>query len=137
MHQGYVAFHSARHQAVSALVYCDWGGEGVLDGVETALQMPGPHGVAGHALQLSLLWSLRYGWDRVAVFSVPVPGLRPGMSQAEEYQLSVEYLRQKVEADFQYHLVDLDEFLVINKNWTHRLGRGDAESAAAPDRPGD
>jgi hypothetical protein len=129
MHQGYVAFHSEMFQTVSALVYCDWGGEGVTAGVEAALQMPGPHGAVGHALQLALLWSLRYGWDRVAVFSVPVPGLRPGMSQAELYRASMDYLRQQVAEDVQYHMVDLDDFLIINKNWTHRLG-GTAEPGA-------
>jgi hypothetical protein len=80
---------------------------------------------------------LRYGWDRVAVFNVPVPGLKPKMSRAELYRASVDHLREQVAADEQYHLVDLDEFLIIHKNWTHRLGGGSAEQDAAPDRPRD
>ena len=85
---------------------------------------------------LALLWSLRYGWDRVAVFSVPVPGLKPEMSQAELYRSSMDYFRQQVASDDRYHLVDLDEFLIVHKNWTHRLGGGAAEPNAAPDRGG-
>jgi hypothetical protein len=90
--------------------------------VDTVFGHRGPTGVAGKALQLCLLWALRYNWNSVAVYNVPAPGITPAMDRLEEYRVVMAYLREKVRADDFYQLVDADRMVIEHKWGTYSLG---------------
>jgi hypothetical protein len=126
-HPVYVAFHRGTFpEAVSPLVYCDYGGDSLIEDVLAVCQTPGVPGVAERSLGLALRWVEKYGFNHVAVFNLDAPGITPQMKREEIYRVCLDYLGEQVRSDDKYYRVDLDEFVVVGKYGWWQLGAEDA-----------
>lgn len=116
-----VVFHEAHHAQVSPIVHCWYGGETLIRDLRQVVRGSRTFGAAEMCLDLALRWCLEYGKHTVALYNVDPPGIGDGMTGAEICQLSLAFVRKKVESDSKWVLVEIAELCAISKHGVWQL----------------
>lgn len=108
-----VVFHGTHPNhppQMSPVVSCYSGGETLLRDLQRIVREIRTFGVSEMALDLAIRWSLEYGQHTVALYNLDTPGLPDGGTETDSYRIRLQWVRDKIESDPEWVLVDTTEF---------------------------